>query len=313
MSSQKSPQWRHTPPYSQTYRFIVTKAFVGLTLSDFFAKRFHFKPREHWDALILARDITLNRQGAQATDKLKLDDVIHTSRHDVTEPDVRCDYEFLAQQNDVWIINKPAPLPVHPSGRFYKNSLTSILKEDFPNLTFHTIHRLDLWTTGVLVIATEARSAKWLHHQMEHKTVNKIYGVLAKGDFGTASFCVDEVIGRDAHGERTFGEAVVDPKSSQTIFTPLAVNNDITLLKAELITGRTNQIRLHIKAKGGYVVGDPLHDPNANENVSFMGLHCRSMTLSTQYGMPQEKFEAPWPEHFINLFPHLENNLSSHF
>lgn len=253
--------------------------------------------------------ISLNQQGVDPYQLLKLDDVIHTRRDDVVEPDVNDDYQIIHDADGVFVINKPAPLPVHPVGRYYKNSLKYILDERYPERQFHTIHRIDVWTTGVLVMATDLIVAKYLHKQVAKQKNKKIYAVLAKGNFPKERFEVDLAIGRVSGAHRGVGPDVENPKESRTIFTPITARDGITLLRAEPITGRTNQIRVHVQAAGGYILNDPLYSP-ATETTqhTYIGLHCREMKFSLKYPDEPASFKASWPEHYLKYFSEIELN-----
>ncbi|MBF0106961.1 MAG: hypothetical protein HQM16_16735 [Deltaproteobacteria bacterium] len=296
------PNLRHTKPYTQQFRFIVTREHAGLSLIDFYNRRFSFRSADYWVGLMCSGAITVNQQGVAPDYRLKQDDVIITRRDDVEEPDVADGYQILFEDKGLLVIDKPAPLPVHPAGRYYKNSLIYILREKFPEKKFHTIHRIDTWTTGVLVMATEDETARFLHMQVERQQIKKEYGVLAVGDFGESEFIIDEPVGRIDGAHRGTGPLITDPKESRTIFTPLAKKGAISFLKAEPLTGRTNQIRVHLKARGGHVLNDPLYAPSPQTAIPFMGLHCRRMTFRPAKDTDPVAFEAPWPGHFKKYF-----------
>lgn len=291
---------RHTPPYTHEYYLTVRPEYDGLSVIDYFAGRFPFRERNYWFTLIETGEITVNGQTCAPSQILRAGDLTYTVRHDVTEPDVNDDYKILYNQNGLFIINKPAPLPVHAAGRYNKNTLLSILREQHPGTTFHTIHRLDLWTTGVLILATEPEIARHIHIQVEKKQLKKTYGVLAKGDFGNHPFTIDVPVGRKSGSHRGFGPEVTESKPCVTEFTPLCKQGDITLLKAIPITGRTNQIRVHIQAAGGHVLNDPLYSnsPVSENEIDFMGLHCREMRIILPSG-EELTVTAPWPEGFL--------------
>ncbi|MCP5464182.1 MAG: hypothetical protein H7A33_04065 [Deltaproteobacteria bacterium] len=216
-----SINWLHRKPYTQQFRFEVFEAYIGLSVIDFFAQRFAFKSRDYWLRLIEEGKITVNRQGVDPNQILKANDLIHTVRDDVQEPPVNPDYKIIYDQDGVLVINKPAPLPVHPAGRFNKNTLLYLLREQHPDRKFHTIHRLDAHTSGVLIMATESQRARFLHLQMEKNQMQKVYGVIAKGDFGTETFVVDLPVGRVCRVKRGYGAGLEEGKDAKTEFTPL--------------------------------------------------------------------------------------------
>lgn len=297
---------RHIPIYTQQYRFTISEEFKDKNIIDFFSERFSFKPREYWIRLLEEGDISVNNQGVDVDYILMDNDVVRTLRRDVQEPAVNADYKILFDDDGVLVIDKPAPLPVHPAGRYFKNSLLSILKENNPDIKFHTIHRLDSWTTGVLVLATNKERARVLHLQVEKKTVKKAYGVLAGGDFGEQEFTIDEAVGRVDGAFRGVGPEITEAKDSVTLFKPLIKKGDVTLLMAQPLTGRTNQIRVHVQAAGGYVLNDPLYSPRKSEIIPYMGLHCREMTFRLYPGEEAVTFKAPWPDHFLKYFSRTE-------
>lgn len=291
---------RHTAPYEQRYRFTVSEEYSGRRLIDFYRERFAFRDENYWRDLITRGNVTLNHLATEAEQIIKTGDIIHTIRRDVKEPDVNDGYEILYEKEGLFIINKPAPLPVHASGRYYKNSLLTILREQYPQTAFHTIHRLDLWTTGVLILATEPKIARHLHLQIENQLLKKTYAVLAKGDFGDKAFTIDVPVGRKNGAHRGFGEGITEAKPSITEFVPLGQKDGVTLLKATPVTGRTNQIRVHIQAAGGHVLNDLLYSPEPpdEQKIDFMGLHCRAM----RFMLPSNEsvtVTAPWPDGFL--------------
>lgn len=292
---------RHTPPYIQNYRLKVSKEQQGARLLDFFCRRFEFKPQSYWHDLIQNGHITVNQHGVGPEYTLKSEDVIHTVRHDVVEPDVNADYEILSDRDGLFVVNKPSPLPVHPSGRYYKNTLITLLKERFPQRSFHTLHRLDTWTTGVLLLATDNNVARAVHRLVEAKKVKKAYAVVAVGEFGDRPFAVDEPVGRVVGAHRGCGPEITEAKEAKTLFYPIAKAKEMTLLKAVPVTGRTNQIRVHVRVAGGHVFNDPLYAPHHDPNLKFVGLHCVQMGFAGADGR-DELFTAFWPEGFSRYF-----------
>ena len=308
MSSSK--QWRKTEPYDQQFLFVVTPEFANKTLLQFYTTKFKYKTADYWQSLIDHNLVSLNHQPALTSSVLQLGDEIRTKRLDVTEPDVNAHIEVLFDEQGLFVLNKAAPIPVHPSGRYFKNSLTSVLRELHPSQSFHTIHRLDKWTTGVLILATDSKVARHMHLQVEKQRIDKTYGVLAVGDFPRDTFLVDESIGRIDGVYRGTGDLALNSKSSQTEFTVMQSHPTIPqlhLLKAKPLTGRTNQIRVHVQTAGGYVLNDPLYSPSKQADdalIPFLGLHCREMKFLLPDGKPLA-IQAPWPAEFLELFPKI--------
>lgn len=317
---------RHTPPYDKTYMTTIDAEFAGTTVLDFYTRRFRFMTREQWADVIASGVATVNGLPTLADQILCPNDLICTRRTGVIEPPVNDRLEVLHDENGLFVINKPAPLPVHPSGRYWKNTLTEILKERDPARHYHPIYRLDSWTTGVLVMATNPEAARILHRQVVRQQMKKTYAVLAcnldlhrivlrptsfvphpTSLVPRPTFFVDAPIGRIPGGVRSTRLDATDLKAACTEFTVLAQNGDVTLLKAVPITGRTNQIRVHLQHVGAHVLGDPLYGP-AHPNIrtyapthDFMALHCREMCFEWPPANPCI-LRAPWPEGFLRHF-----------
>lgn len=295
---------RHYPPYNKTYIMNIDGEFAGLRLIDLYTLRFPFFSREQWLEVIASGAAWVNDIVADSEQILQSGDVLKTERRGVVEPPVNDAIEILCDENGLLVLNKPAPLPVHPSGRYFKNTLVEILAERNPDKKFHPIYRLDAWTTGVIILATEDEAARILHRQVLKRRMRKFYAVLAKSINHEGSFVVDAPIGRVMGGIRGVGENTIKPKPAQTIFTVLAKNADVCLLRAELLTGRTNQIRVHLAHMGGHVLNDPLYGPEGKKNqddLPYLGLHCREMHFEFPFGNPRVA-RAPWPEHFKKYF-----------
>lgn len=176
------------------------------------------------------------------------------------EPQVNTDIEILHEDDSLVVVSKPAPLPVHPSGRFNRNTLQWILGEVYYPLRLRPAHRLDANTTGVVVFCKTRNVSRVVQPQFEEGSVEKIYLARVRGHVEWESQTCEVPISREAgsHGCRTVDEE--DGLAAQTDFERIAHFDDgTTLLKAIPRTGRTNQIRIHLWHLGIPVVGDPLY------------------------------------------------------
>lgn len=300
-------KWLHRDTYSYRYRYEISTQEAGQSLIDLMTHRFSFRSQEYWLELNEKGLISVNGQGQDPGYILQENDVLHTERPDVSEPDVNADIQFIYDKEGLLIVNKPAPLPVHPSGRFYKNSLTYILKEQYDFETLHTLHRLDHFTTGVLCLATDSKVARQMHMQFEKKSVRKVYAVLVQGHLGREPFKVDQPIGRVDGVLRGCGLDVTGAKESLTHFLPIASAGDYQLLLAEPVTGRTNQIRVHATFAGAPVWNDPLYGEGQADEVTEIGLHCLAMKFKHEFlDAGQHEFMAAIPDHFQTYFSKSE-------
>jgi RluA family pseudouridine synthase len=159
-------------------------------------------------------------------------------------------------------LNKPAPLPVHPSGRFNRNTLQSILNAVYYPQKLRPLHRLDANTTGIVLFARTRYFASQLQPLFATGGVEKHYLARIQGHPPTSQFVCDAPIGNCTMG---LGARAIDEQgfAARTEFRLLHRFTDGTsLVEARPITGRTNQIRVHLWHLGWPVLGEQAYLPN---------------------------------------------------
>lgn len=179
------------------------------------------------------------------------------------EPPVSADIRVLYEDEALLVIHKPAPLPMHPGGRFHRNTLQFVLNIACAPFPPRPVHRLDANTTGVLIMARTRHFCSMLQRQFLAGTVEKRYLVRVQGHPAADFFSCDAPISSEPELAGTRRIDIVDGLASHTDFQVLDRRADGTaLLEAKLGTGRTNQIRLHLQHLGHAVCGDPAYLPN---------------------------------------------------
>jgi UPF0176 protein len=178
----------------------------------------------------------------------------------VIEPDVDMRIELLHEDEALIVLNKPAPLPMHAGGRFYRNTLQHVLETVYAPQKPRPSHRLDANTTGVVVVARTRHFAGHIQPQFARGEVEKIYLVRIQGHPPEDRFACDAPISTDAG---KLGSRTVDPDSGLAARTEFRVQQRLgdgtAVLEARPLTGRTNQIRIHLAHLGFPVCGDPAY------------------------------------------------------
>jgi len=298
----------------------VPGRFAGLTLIDFLSARFPNTSRDEWFDLIAAGRIVPHHSdeadgGRRAAwglraNRVSPDQIMREGdRFDhvtpqYVEPNVNADIRILYEDAAIVVVNKPAPLPMHACGRFERNTLQAILDSVYAPQRLRAAHRLDAATSGVVLHARSQAVARKVQPQFEQRRVEKIYvakvaGYPAEDDFN----CTDPIAAATQPG----GLRNTDHNGlpAETRFRVLSRNPDGTaLVEAQPMTGRTNQIRIHLWSLGLPICGDSYYLPdrklgsNVVPNIESepLCLHARSLTFEHPETGATVTFEAPLPE-----------------
>ncbi|MEM7785741.1 MAG: RluA family pseudouridine synthase [Planctomycetota bacterium] len=221
------------------------------------------------------------------------------------EPDVNNYVSFLYEDSEIVVVNKPAPLPMHACGRFNRNTLSWFVNQVFAGEQIRVIHRLDSNTTGVVIMARKKSAAQAIHSQFKACSVEKVYFARVTGMVNLDQFECHQPISPEAS---TAGSRNIDSDSGLKAFTRFEQvhqwDDRSTLLKCFPITGRTNQIRVHLHSLGLPIVGDPTYrgssDPPNKQTLTLddppMCLHAASITFLHPLSGKRMTFEAPLPD-----------------
>ena len=220
--------------------------------------------------------------------------------------------EILYEDDDILVVDKPAGLSVHPGAGhpggtlvnaliYLRPALKGIGSSERPGI----VHRLDLDTSGVMVIAKNLPSHAHISEQFAQRSVNKIYLALVKGRLTQTEAIIDAPIGRDPSNRQKMN--VVDGgKSAKTRYKVLKSIGDHQLLEVKLLTGRTHQIRVHLASIGHSIIGDSLYGKKS-KTIDRQFLHSHLLELvhpSTESSMA---FKSPLPLDLKDFLATLES------
>jgi RluA family pseudouridine synthase len=179
------------------------------------------------------------------------------------EPPVSAEIQVLHEDEALLVVRKPAPLPMHASGRFHRNTLQYILNQAFAPKYPRPVHRLDANTTGLVVFARTRHFCRLLQRQFIEGKVDKRYLVMISGHPPQDRFFSEAPISAEPDVLGTRGVDLLDGLPARTDFVVLEkFSNGSSLLEAKLGSGRTNQIRVHLWQMGYPVLGDPAYLAN---------------------------------------------------
>jgi RluA family pseudouridine synthase len=250
-------------PYDNYRPLNVPKQCDGMTLLNTLVTILPVVPREEWvRRLENSRLLDKDMQVATADQIVRAGERFTQLLAANVEPDVNADIRVLHEDQAMLVVEKPAPLPMHPGGRYNRNTLQYILDEVYHPFKLRACHRLDANTSGLVVVARSRHFAGQVQPQFSRGEVEKLYLTRVQGHPPEDSFICEAPISREAGalGGREVDEEGGD--EARTEFRVLSRDADGTsLLEARPITGRTNQIRIHLWQLGFPILGDPAYLP----------------------------------------------------
>lgn len=217
-------------------------------------------------------------------------------------------FDIVYEDEDILVINKPADMPIHPSLHNYENTLANGVAYYYQSqnspFRFRCVNRLDRDTTGLTMIAKNRLSAGILSEQMERREIKREYIAVVDGIGLPDSGIVDAPIARvstsaiERDVDFTNGEQALTHYQVMKIFP----KNNLTLVRLWLETGRTHQIRVHMKYIGYPLLGDFLYHPeDRTHKINRQALHAWKLTFIHPITRKFLTFEAPIPEDILSL------------
>lgn len=269
-------------PYDNERPISIPESCDGMPLLDALATLLPVVPRtELLMHLENGRLVKFDKSPASADQVVRAGERFVRLLPATVEPPVNAAIQILHEDEALVVLEKPAPLPMHPGGRFNRNTLQYFLNEAYAPQKLRAAHRLDANTTGLVVVARTRHFAGMVQPQFARGEVEKIYLVRVQGRPEQDAFSCDAPIGREPAelGGRDVDED--DGRPARTEFRFIRQNADGTsLLEARPLTGRTNQIRVHLWQLGHPVVGDMAYLPGeAKGEIQTLSVDAPPMCL----------------------------------
>lgn len=285
---------------TRIFEFFIEKSIDEVDINNFLRKR-EFQSKIISLLKRTENGITVNGKLAFTTHKLKIGEHLiikildEKPSEQIVPRDVFVDIVF--EDDDILVINKQAFVPVHPSQGHLEDSLANGLAKYYNGLdfTFRCINRLDKNTSGLLIIAKNRLSSGVLSNMVAQNQIHRQYLAICKGEMqeksGTINFPIARVL--DSTIMRSVDFEI--GKQAITHFEKILSKNNHTLVALRLETGRTHQIRVHLKHIGYPIIGDFLYNPDF-ENIDRQALHSHKLEFLHPITKKEMTFICDLPE-----------------
>ncbi len=266
--------------------------------------------------LISKGDVIVNDEVAKPNYKVKIGDKISIKSLDRPTLKVKAEemnINIVYEDNDVIIVNKESGVVVHPAagapsgtvvnGLMYLSKNLSAVNDEFrPGV----VHRIDKNTSGLLMFAKNDAAHLSLSEQLQAKTTTRKYIAIVHGLIPEDKLIIDAPIGRDQNDRKKMTVTAKNSKEALTNVKVLKRYNDYTLIECELTTGRTHQIRVHLRFAGYPIVGDPEYGRRKTFDCNGQALHAKTLGFIHPTTNEYIEFDSELPNEMLNVIKAIE-------
>ena len=301
--------------------FIVSNEDVAKRLDIYLSEKIEDATRSYIKTLIDDGNIIVNGKVVKSGYKIKLGDSISVTMIEKVKEDIKAEdipLDIVYEDDDIIIVNKPKGMVVHPANGNYTGTMVNSLMHSHEGklssingiIRPGIVHRIDKDTSGILVVAKTDNAHKKLSEQFKVHSIKRKYIALVKGIIKEDSVTIDEPIGRSQKDRK---KMAVTNKNARNAVTHISVlkrfyTSNVTLIQAELETGRTHQIRVHMSYLHHPLVGDEVYgkkDPNFK--VEGQMLHAKYLGFIHPATSKFVEFDSELPKYFEDILTKLEN------
>ena len=269
--------------------------------------------------MIKDEEILVNDKKVKASYVLEENDVIKIGKIEFEEMNAKpekMDLNIVYEDDDVIVINKANGVVVHPAPGNTSGTLVNGLLYHFShlstlngNLRPGIVHRIDAYTTGLLMVAKNDYAHNKLASELSMQKTNRKYIALVHGVIKNDTGLIDAPIGRDPKNRKKMAVTDKNGKEAITEFKVLRRFKDATLLEVTLKTGRTHQIRVHMDYINHPIVNDPVYGKRKLFDESGQCLHAKTIGFNHPTTGEYMEFTSELPECFLNIMKKYEDEL----
>ncbi|MDD3403247.1 MAG: RluA family pseudouridine synthase [Hespellia sp.] len=275
--------------------------------------------RSYIQKLIKENLVTVNGHPVKSNYKTSYDDRISVTVPDLQDPDIvpeNISLEILYEDDDILVVNKPKGMVVHPAPGHYSGTLVNAIMYHCKNnlsgingvMRPGIVHRIDMDTTGSLLVCKNDIAHQSLALQLKEHTITRKYHAIVIGTIKEDTGTVDKPIGRHPNDRKKMSTHSKNGREAITHYTVLERLKGYTYIECQLETGRTHQIRVHMASIGHPILGDEVYGPaKCPFHLQGQTLHAKTLGITHPRTNTYLEFDAPLPEYFNKLLLQLRN------
>ena len=298
--------------------YLIVENDGGERIDRYLAENLEDRSRSYLQKLIKDGKVKVNGKPVKANYRLVFDDRVEVFMPEVKEPDIEPEnipLDILYEDKDVLLVNKPKQMVVHPAPGHYSGTLVNAIMYHCGSelsgingvMRPGIVHRIDMDTTGSLIICKNDASHQSLSEQLKEHSINRIYEAIVHGNIKEEEGSINAPIGRHPTDRKKMSIHSKNGREAITHYKVLERFGKYTHIQCKLETGRTHQIRVHMASIGHPLVGDSVYGPAKCPFPNLQGQTLHAKTLGFIHPATKEYLEvnAPLPDYFTSLIKKL--------
>ncbi|KAI9485542.1 MAG: hypothetical protein EXX96DRAFT_545499 [Benjaminiella poitrasii] len=250
--------FRKVKPYYFHFHVYAKQRMIGLTVLDVFLNEFRGRSEQYYIYAIKKGLITIDYQPTSPDTIIKNQDLLSHTVHRHEPPITDQPIEIIHEDDRFFVINKPGNMQVHPGGRFRHNTVLHIMRKELNYNTLFPLNRLDIYTSGLMMICKSSTNASVFAQQMRSGRIEKEYLCRVTGKFPKERIVCEAPIKIISY-KVSLNYVHPEGRASKTIFERISFDGNTSLVRCKPLTGRTHQIRVHLRYLGFPIANDPIY------------------------------------------------------
>ncbi len=298
----------------QEYHFQITEELEGERIDKALSLLLDSLSRSFISKLIKEDKLTVNGRSVKGSYQVKTDDEVIFCLPPSQEPDIQPEnipLDVLYEDKDVIVVNKSKGMVVHPAAGHYSGTLVNALMYHCGSelsgingvMRPGIVHRIDMDTTGSLIVCKNDVAHNSIAEQLKMHSINRRYHAICYGVLKADAGTIQKPIGRHPNDRKKMAVNDKNGKDAITHYKVLKRFQNYTYIECQLETGRTHQIRVHMASIGHPLLGDEVYAAGRKCPFSLQGQTLHAKILGFEHPITHEYIEvdAPLPEYFEHL------------